>query len=143
MSQNGRTIQVPIATDEGPRFRIYLSRVDGETDTKRRVRRTLPPTKGSETILIVEDSDVICHLAREVLHMNRYRALDARSGKKAIQAAGDCASPIHLLLPDVALPEMRGFEPAAALLPSPSEMKVLFMSGEAKGGVSGGIESAG
>ena len=85
--------------------------------------------KGSETILIVEDSDQVRRLAGSVLERNGYRVLIAKDGAEALEAMASHDGPVHLLLTDVVLPSMNGrelYEKAAETFPS---MKVLYMSG--------------
>ncbi len=83
---------------------------------------------GAETILLVEDEDVLRELFREVLTRLGYHVLTASSGLAAIEMAAS-GDPIHLLLTDVVMPSMGGRELAERLFVSRPGLPVLYMSG--------------
>ena len=84
---------------------------------------------GTETILLVEDDEVVRKLVREVLDNEGYRLLEAANGVAALSICAQYEERIHLLLTDVIMPEMSGRALADRLVPQHPEMKVLFMSG--------------
>ena len=86
-----------------------------------------------ETILVVEDTDVLLELIVTVLNRANFVVLQATSGLDALSVAGDHPGKIDLLLSDVRLPGMSGHEVAEALQQSRPEMHVMFMSGYAGG----------
>lgn len=83
---------------------------------------------GAETILLVEDEDVLRDLLWQVLTRLGYHVLTARSGQAAIEVAAS-GEPIHLLLTDVVMPAMSGRELAEHLYLSRPGLPVLYMSG--------------
>ena len=87
------------------------------------------PPRGYETILLVEDEDLVRVLARDVLRNNGYTVLEARDGADAMGVAVSHRGTIHLLITDLVMPNMGGQEVAVSLAPLLGEMKVLFMSG--------------
>ncbi len=82
-----------------------------------------------ETILLVEDDEVVRKLVSEVLDNEGYRLLEAANGVAALTICAQYEERIHLLLTDVIMPEMSGRDLADRLVPQHPEMKVLFMSG--------------
>jgi YesN/AraC family two-component response regulator len=64
-----------------------------------------------------------------VLDRDGYRVLEAANGAEAIRTSAAHEGPIHLLLTDVVMPRMSGREVAEKLVPTRSELRVLFMSG--------------
>lgn len=82
-----------------------------------------------ETILLVEDDEVVRKLVSEVLDNEGYRLLEAANGVAALSICARYEERIHLLLTDVIMPEMSGRDLADRLVPQHPEMKVLFMSG--------------
>ncbi len=82
-----------------------------------------------ETILLVEDDEVVRKLVSEVLDNEGYRLLEAANGVAALSICAQYEERIHLLLTDVIMPEMSGRALADRLVPQYPEMKVLFMSG--------------
>jgi PAS domain S-box-containing protein len=85
--------------------------------------------KGNETVLVVEDQDGIRDMVGESLRRNGYRVLLAADGDQALQIAGVHADAIHLLVTDLAMPNIGGRELALRLSRIRPRMKVLFMSG--------------
>lgn len=84
---------------------------------------------GTETILLVEDEEILRTLCVRILEQLGYRALPAANGADAIAAAEEYGDRIDLLLTDVAMPGMNGSELAAQLRLLHPETKVLFTSG--------------
>ena len=86
----------------------------------------------NETVLLVEDEPSIRQLMRRMLTGHGYTMLEARNGVEAMGVAESHPTPIHLLLTDVVMPSMGGFELAAQLQALRSETRVLFLSGHAE-----------
>ena len=84
-----------------------------------------------ETILLVEDEDPIRLLMRRMLEAHGYRVLEARNGDEAMALAEAHRAPIDLLLTDVAMPRISGFDLVDRVMASHPEMKVLFITGQA------------
>ena len=89
----------------------------------------MPAARGDETILLVEDEPAILKMGQIILEKFGYRVLAATGPGEAMQAAGEHAGPIHLLISDVVMPEMNGRELAQGLTALYPEVKCLFMSG--------------
>ncbi len=86
---------------------------------------------GSETVLLVEDEDVVRALARRVLEQRGYTVLECRNGHEAIGLAETHEGDIDLLLTDVVMPGMRGHEVADRVAATRPEIRVVYMSGYA------------
>jgi signal transduction histidine kinase len=65
---------------------------------------------GSETILVVEDQDMVLRTVQRVLERWGYKVLAARSAKEAIDVLSSSSTPIHLVMSDVVMPGMSGLE---------------------------------
>ena len=89
------------------------------------------PPRGAETVLVVEDEQVVRDLACDVLRMLGYTVLKARTCAEARKVCEEHDGPIHLLLLDVVMPVMNGPELLQSLAGVRSGMKVLYMSGYA------------
>jgi len=113
----------------GTTFKIYFPRVSGAAEIRTSERPTPESSRGSETILLVEDDEQVRAVARGILRRNGYVVLDASNGGEALLICEQHGSKIHLLLTDVVLPRMSGRQLVERLAPVRPEMKVLFMSG--------------
>jgi CheY-like chemotaxis protein len=88
-----------------------------------------PVAPGRETILLVEDDEVVRGLARLVLEESGYKVLQASNGTEALLISEQYREPIHLLLTDVVMPVMSGRVVADRLKTRRPQMLVLYMSG--------------
>ena len=113
----------------GSTFHIHLPRIKEPAPVLQTESPRLAELWGSETILLVEDEDVVRHLAADILENYGYRVLQARSGPDAIALVQRYSETIHLLLTDVILPRMNGRELADALQAARPGLKVLYTSG--------------
>lgn len=130
VTQSGGMISVESEVNKGSTFNVYLPRVPGEAELISPGSSVDLP-RGSETILLVEDEDIVRSLARQILCRQGYIVLDARHGAKAQEICEKYAGTIHLLLTDLVMPGINGRELAERLLAVRPEMKVLIMSGYA------------
>jgi DNA-binding NtrC family response regulator len=81
------------------------------------------------TILVVDDESSIQQLACRILAMHGYTALDPRHAVHAIQLCKQHPEPIHLLLTDVLMPYLHGYDLATQAKSLRPDIRVLFMSG--------------
>ncbi len=79
----------------------------------------------------MEDEDSFRRLVRKFLEQCGYVVLEAKDGKAALKVSDFFPGPIHLVLTDVVMPNMGGYELARALASRRPGSKVLFMSGHA------------
>jgi CheY-like chemotaxis protein len=131
VSQSGGAITVDSAPGQGTTFRVYLPRVERSRGQPEPAGPAAAPTRGSETVLVVEDEEMVRELTCRTLERNGYRALRAANGGEALLTCERLEGPIHLMVTDVVMPQMSGPELAARLRQVRGEMKVLYMSGYA------------
>jgi two-component system cell cycle sensor histidine kinase/response regulator CckA len=87
------------------------------------------PAFGNETILLTEDEAGVRGYVRHILERHGYSVAEASNGLEAMDVVRRYPGPVHLLLTDVAMPEVGGVELAdqfAAIYPG---VPVLYMSG--------------
>jgi len=129
VQQSGGGIRVESEPGKGAAFTITLPRVEEALVQPRPVSRPKDIATGKETVLVVEDDEVIRNLVREVLEGSGYTVLVAYRGAEALKLAGEREGPIHLLITDVVMPGISGPEVAGHLARYRPEMKVLYISG--------------
>jgi len=84
---------------------------------------------GDETILVVDDEEVIRSFAEEVLTELGYRVLLAEDGREAGRVYRDQADEIDLVILDLVMPGMSGLEALKNILALRPEAEVLLSSG--------------
>jgi two-component system, cell cycle sensor histidine kinase and response regulator CckA len=116
----------------GTVFKIYLPCVQD------RIASTAMPdsiaeemSRGTETILLVEDEDALRHAAAEFLSLRGYTVLEAKDGQDALSVASNHATIIHLAVTDVVMPRISGGQLAKELNTIRPNTRVLFVSGYA------------
>jgi two-component system, cell cycle sensor histidine kinase and response regulator CckA len=113
----------------GTTVRIYLPAVEGPAGTPSAMRKAqVGPVKG-ETILLVEDEEIVRLPAGRFLANAGYRMLIAEDPEAALILADEHADGIDLLLTDVVMPGMTGKDLAAKLVIQRPEIKVIYISG--------------
>ncbi|MGD0308594.1 MAG: response regulator [Acidobacteriota bacterium] len=90
-----------------------------------------------ETILVVEDEQVVLDLVTSILKDKGFTVLCARSGEEAVQIGSRHEGRIDLVLTDIVMPGMSGGELVRRLSPLKPEIRVLYMSGYTKYTVAG------
>ena len=84
---------------------------------------------GGETILVVEDEDLVLDVASRILSRNGYHVLTANGGAQALELIRTHRGTIHLLLTDVVMPGLTGNEVAGMITKVRPKIRVLYMSG--------------
>jgi PAS domain S-box-containing protein len=130
VKQNNGFINVYSEPGHGSVFKTYLPRhLDGSYVPQVEDDFPLEVAKGNETVLLVEDEVAILKMAKLQLERSGYQVIAASTPGEAIQAAKEHAGKIHLLMTDVIMPEMNGWDLAMELTALHPEIRILFMSG--------------
>jgi PAS domain S-box-containing protein len=128
VKQSGGFIWVYSEPGKGTTFKIYFPRTHEELAI-RGPEAVQPPSGGTETILLVEDSDALRSLSRQILEQAGYRVLEAGSAAEAMRFAQSHPASIHCLLTDVVMPGYSGKHFAEQLARISPRTKTLYMSG--------------
>lgn len=129
VKQNKGFINVYSEPGKGTTIRIYLPRYTGKSEGVLTEGQSKKSAGGSETILLVEDEQRLLNLSRMMLEKLGYQVLAAGTPGEAIQLAEEHAGKINLLVTDVIMPEMNGWDLCKLLLLLYPNLKRLFMSG--------------
>jgi CheY-like chemotaxis protein len=129
VKQSGGHIWVYSEVDRGSTFKVYFPASDASDEPALDSGPDGALIGGSETILLVEDEDLVRRAAREVLRKRGYTILEASGPHEALAFCQNFHGPIQLMLTDVVMPNMSGKELAQKLAEFKPEIKVLYMSG--------------
>ncbi len=129
VKQSGGYIQIDSAPGAGSEFRIYLPVFAGSEEDLTSSGGIKLPLSGSETILLVEDEEMVRTLGERTLRGHGYTVLSAPHGAAALNLLERHQGSIELLLTDVVMPEMSGKDLADEVSRLYPTIRILFMSG--------------
>jgi PAS domain S-box-containing protein len=128
LDQNQGSIAVYSEPGSGTTFQIYIPRSE-VAEAAETFSEESEDLSGSETILVVEDQEMVRKLAKRTLEHYGYRVLTADDGIDALGICEKNDGEIDLVVTDVVMPRMSGKALFDNITKSQPELKVLFMSG--------------
>jgi two-component system cell cycle sensor histidine kinase/response regulator CckA len=126
VKQSGGSIWVSSTPGRGTTFKVYLPRVEEATERPAAAERP-QSLRGRETILVVEDEEIVRQLVRKILQRLGYNVIVVGTPQQALDIPD--AERLDLLISDVVLPHMSGRAVADQLRARRPGLRVLFMSG--------------
>jgi two-component system cell cycle sensor histidine kinase/response regulator CckA len=111
----------------GTTFNIYLPAIGGKPSPEVTSFEDILP--GTETVLLVDDEDMILDVGKELLKKLGYRVLLARSGEEALAFCREKQHEIDVVILDMIMPEMGGGKTFDSLKIIKNDIKVLLSSG--------------
>jgi len=116
--------------EQGTVFHVYLPRAEAATPVgaeEAPAETAAGPVR--ETVLLVEDEEMIRSLAEQILADRGYRVFAAGNANEAIELAARLRDELDLLLTDIVMPGTSGSDLAQRLLRDIPGLRVLYMSG--------------
>jgi PAS domain S-box-containing protein len=129
VKQSNGNIWVYSEPGKGSAFKIYLPRMEKPGSGTKKAVKKRQSLRGSETILVVEDDEMVRNMVLSALRRYGYTVLMAADGQEALLISREHEGSIDLVLTDVVMPRMSGKEVAEEIETIRQEMKVLYMSG--------------
>ena len=129
VKNHGGIINVYSERNRGTTFNIYLQLSEKEIYQEKATKGAM--LKGSETVLLVDDEDIIIDVAQAMLKELGYRVVVAKSGPDAIQKIKDLGNEIDLVILDIIMPGMDGGKTFDLIRKIHPRMPVLLSSGYA------------
>jgi CheY-like chemotaxis protein len=137
VKQSGGTVLVDSTLNEETSFKLYFPMVyDPASSFDMHEKESIAPSKtsGAETILLVEDEEDVRNITRDILQLFGYKVIAC----EAVEALPLCQEMkqadngrIHLLLTDIIMPGINGYELAQQMTPLCPNLKIVYMSGYA------------
>jgi PAS domain S-box-containing protein len=129
VKQSGGYVWVYSEPGEGSVFKVYLPEATAGEPVESITHNPEVPVGGTETILVIEDEDIVRNLAARGLRDHGYKVVEARNGTQALQYVQRHPGTVDLVISDVVMPEMGGRELGRSLARSDPDLPVLYMSG--------------
>jgi len=127
IKNHGGAIDVSSEEGKGCTFTIYLPASDKPVLSEEEVSPEI--IRGTETILLVDDEEMIIDVGREMLEGLGYNVIVARSGEDAVSIYKENRAGIHAVILDMVMPGMNGKDAFLALREMNPQIKVLLSSG--------------
>ena len=134
-------IYVDSELGKGTTVRIYLPAIEIEAEKPKKAK--VEVVRGSGTILMIEDEDVVIEVTQAMLEWLGYRVMVAKTGKDAIHITKTFDGQIDLALLDIKLPDMQGGKVYPLIMKARPDLKVIVFSGYAIDGPARKILEAG
>ena len=129
---HGGIIRIYSEIEEGSTFKVYLPATERKIIKKENEEKT--PVGGKETILLIDDEDLILEPAEKILKQAGYKVLPADGGRKALKLFSKFHKKIELVILDMIMPDMNGTATYKALMEIDPGVKVLLSSGYSRNG---------
>ena len=127
IKNHGGFINVYSEKGHGTTFNIYLPASEKEVSEEK--KPSGETVRGTETVLFVDDEDIIIEVAEELFKELGYKVLIARGGKEAVEIYEKNKDRIDMLVLDMIMPDMSGSVTYDRLKEIDPDIKVLLSSG--------------
>jgi len=127
VKRSGGAIKIFSQLNHGTRIVLYFPRSKNDLPISPQNKSIDRDLTGDENILVVDDEVLMAELAQEVLEANGYHVLIAHNGEQALDIINK--EPIDLVITDVIMPTMDGYELASQIINKKPDIKIQIVSG--------------
>ena len=129
VKQSDGHIEVYSDIGGGTTFKVYLPRAEGAAEGRPAAAPEPDHLAGSETLLLVEDEELIRRVVAQSLELQGYRVIAVEDGSRALAICEQADQPIDLLITDVVMPLMSGPQLVERVSTLRPDLPILYMSG--------------
>lgn len=130
VKQNNGQLRVTSEVHQGTAIEIYLPRAEEKIEKKETPQRKLETEGGNETVLVVEDESAVRIMVGALLKGFGYSVIEAKDGNEALEfCRQNKEMMIHLLITDIIMPDVSGFDLVKRVIKTHPGTKVLYISG--------------
>ncbi len=129
ITQSGGHIRVLSEPGRGATFKIYLPVVTSPRAAEPAALTTTPSAKQGHVALVVEDDELVRAMAVRGLVEAGYRTLEAENGRAALDLLRSRRGRVDVVITDLGMPEMDGYELARQLEQEQPDLPIIYMTG--------------
>jgi PAS domain S-box-containing protein len=131
VSNHGGDVSVDSKLGEGTIFHVYIPVYDGPAELSE--KRSAVDLRGTETVLVVDDEDIVREMVAEILKSSGYKTVCASSGEEGVDVLRAGTVDVDLVLLDMVMPGMDGEQTFDALRKIKPQVPVLLTTGFSQG----------
>jgi PAS domain S-box-containing protein len=129
ITQSGGYIRVMSEPGRGATFKVYLPVVTSARSAEPAIVGAAPPARQGHVALVVEDDDLVRAMAARGLAEAGYTTLEAENGRVALDLLRGRRGRVDVVITDVGMPEMDGYELARQLEQERPDLPIIYMTG--------------
>ncbi len=141
VKQHGGFINVYSEVGQGTTFRVYLPAVYEEEKEEFEKIEKVEIRGGSETILLAEDEERLRITVADILQSLGYKVYSAGNGLEAVELFREKADEIDLVLLDVVMPILSGYDAMREIVKIKPNVKIIFATGYSLNGLNLNLEN--
>ena len=126
VTNHGGSVAVTSEVDKGTSVRVYLP---SQKKVVNDLTGDVSDLNGTQTILMIDDEDLLLTMGEMVLSSYGYRVLTANSGQRALEIFAEKSTEIDLVITDLVMPNMSGRELIERLRRQAPKLRVICASG--------------
>lgn len=134
MDQHRGWIEVNSAPGRGTVFKVYLPAAEPAQDHEPAQPQSTQDPSGHETVLVVDDEQMVLDIAREALQSLGYKVMTAKDGAEALEVYDRHGPEIQVVLLDMTMPRLSGKDVTKSIFQQNPEARIIISSGNITGG---------